>query len=95
MDTALIQTGQSKQSSVGTTWEKQMDTTSNKDVLEILDQNTKWWEQAAVTCERTAAQCSNGHKEEWELMAAVYQERAEKVARFLIELGGRGNGAHG
>jgi len=72
-----------------------MDTTNNGDILEILDQNAKWWEQAAVTCERTAAQYSNGQKEEWELMAAVYQERAQKVARFIEELRGKGNGAHG
>jgi len=95
MQINMIQTSQSKQFSSKATWGKQMDTTNGNDILEILDLNAKWWEQAAVSCERTAAQSSNGKKEEWELMAAVYQERARKVARFIEELRARSNGAHG
>jgi hypothetical protein len=85
---------EAKQSLVKTTWEKLMDTTSDE-ILEILEQNAKWWEQAAVTCERTASHLPPGEKEKWQLMGAVYRERAEKHAHLIEQLPHRSNGAHG
>lgn len=76
------------------TWEKRMNT-SNEGILEILEQNAKWWEQAAVTCERTAAHLPSSEKEEWELMGAVYRERAGKHAHLIEELRKNGKGASG
>jgi hypothetical protein len=68
---------------------------SNEGILEILEQNAKWWEQAAVTCERTAAQLASGKKEEWELMGAVYRERAGKHAHLIEQMRKNGKGANG
>jgi hypothetical protein len=69
--------------------------TSNENILEILEQNAKWWEQAAVTCERTASCAAPGKKEEWQLMAAVYQERAEKFTHVIETLRQKSDTAHG
>lgn len=59
---------------------------SMQDVLEILEENVMWWEQAASTCERTGARLPTGEKEGWQLMGAVYRERAEKHARLVEQL---------
>jgi hypothetical protein len=82
-----------KQSTVKAPWEKLMDT-SNEGILEILEQNAKWWEQAAVTCEQTAANHATGKKEEWELLSAVYRERAGRHLQLIEELRKSGNGMH-
>ena len=64
-------------------------------ILEILEENVKWWEQAAVTCEHTATRLPAGEKEGWELMGAVYRERAEKHTRLVEQLRRDNNGARG
>ena len=69
--------------------------TSTQDILEILEDNVKWWEQAAVTCEHTAARLLTGEKEGWQLMGAVYRERAEKHTRLIEQLRRETNAAHG
>lgn len=74
-----------KQLMTGTAWNKQM-SASHEDVLEILEQNAKWWEHAALTCESTADRYPSGRREEWQLMGAVYRERAEKVSQFIAQL---------
>jgi hypothetical protein len=76
---------QSGTSQTNKTWERSMDT-SIQSILEILEENVNWWEQAAVTCEQTAAHLPSGEKEGWQLMGAVYRERAEKHARFVEQL---------
>jgi hypothetical protein len=63
-------------------------------ILEILEENVKWWEQAAVTCEHTAARLPEGEKEGWQLMGAVYRERAEKHTRLVEQMRGENNSAH-
>jgi hypothetical protein len=75
-------TGQSDRAVVRATWEKSMDA-SMQSILEILEENVKWWEQAAVTCEHTATRLPAGEKEGWQLMGAVYRERAEKHTRLV------------
>jgi hypothetical protein len=85
---------QSDESIIRKTGERGKDT-SDKGILEILEQNAKWWEQAAVTCENTAARLPSGEKEEVLLMSAVYRERAGMHARLIEQLRGRGNGARG
>jgi hypothetical protein len=85
---------QSDESIIRKTGERGKDT-SDKGILEILEQNAKWWEQAAVTCENTAARLQPGEKEEVLLMSAVYRERASMHARLIEQLHGRGNGARG
>lgn len=67
---------------------------SNADILEALRQNANWWEQAAATCESAANRMPIG-KEEWQLMGAVYRERAQKVLQLLEQLQAKGDGAHG
>jgi hypothetical protein len=64
---------------------KRMDS-SNDDVLELLEQNASWWEQAALTCEQIAANHGLGTKEEWQLMGAVYRERAQRHAQIIDQL---------
>jgi hypothetical protein len=60
--------------------------TSMQSILEILQENVNWWEQAAITCEHTAANLSPGDKEGWQLMGAVYRERAAKHTRLVEQL---------
>jgi hypothetical protein len=74
-----------KQFMTNAAWENRMNS-SIEAILELLEQNVKWWEQAAITCEQTAAQVDPTRKEEWWLMGAVYRERAEKHSRLLEHL---------
>jgi hypothetical protein len=85
---------QSDESVIRKTGERGKDP-SDKGILEILEQNAKWWEQAAVTCENTAARLPSGEKEEVLLMSAVYRERASMHARLIEQLRGSGNAARG
>jgi hypothetical protein len=73
------------QSTVSSTWEKRMDSSTDP-VFELLEQNASWWEQAALTCEHIAANHGLGTREEWQLMGAVYRERAQKHAQILDQL---------
>jgi hypothetical protein len=75
-------------------WERNMDA-SMQHILEILEENVGWWEQAAVTCEDTASRLATGEKEGWELMGAVYRERAEKHSRLVEQVRQANNAAHG
>ena len=88
MDSAAatpMETVRNNQSTVSSTWEKRMDSSTDT-VLELLEQNASWWEQAALTCEHIAANHGLGTKEEWQLMGAVYRERAQKHAQILDQL---------
>jgi hypothetical protein len=67
---------------------------SDEGILEILEQNAKWWEHAAATCENTASLAS-GQKEEWLLLCAVYRERADIHARLVEQLRRKSEGASG
>jgi hypothetical protein len=73
--------------------ENPMDTDTG-DLFELLQQNAKWWEQAAVTCEGSAAQLPSGAKEELQLLGAVYRERAQKFSKLIEGLGKNGVTAH-
>jgi hypothetical protein len=88
MDSALAaptETVRNSQSTVSSTWEKRMNSLIDP-VFELLEQNASWWEQAALTCEHIAAKHGLGTKEEWQLMGAVYRERAQKHAQILDQL---------
>ncbi|HEY4740847.1 MAG TPA: hypothetical protein VIH76_09665 [Candidatus Acidoferrales bacterium] len=93
MATQAIGTGQGSQSAARGRWEKMMDT-STDGILEFLEQNEKWWKQAAETCERTAVDLATGEKEAWQLLGAVYRERAEKHERIIERLRQNTNGEH-
>jgi hypothetical protein len=88
---SITEKNQGEQSLPHTTWERSMYNTI-QNVLEILEENVNWWEQAATTCEHTAARLPTGEKEGWELMGAVYRERAEKHARLFEQLRQATNG---
>jgi len=75
-------------------WEKSMDS-SIQEILGILEDNVKWWEQAAVTCEHAASHLPTGEKEGWLLMGAVYRERAQKHTRLVEQMRRENNAAHG
>jgi hypothetical protein len=94
MHAKTIGTNRGKRFMPSATWEKRMDT-STEDILEILEQNANWWKQAAATCEGSVAQLASNSKEEWQLMAAVYRERANKLTHLLEQLRHKTNGAHG
>jgi hypothetical protein len=66
-------------------------TSSTENIFELLEQNAKWWEQAAVLCEQTVAQLEPGRREEWHLMGAVYRERADKHVHLIEYLRQKGN----
>jgi hypothetical protein len=92
MDSAAAmptETIRSNQSAGSSTWEKRMESSTDP-VFELLEQNASWWEQAALTCEHIAANHGLGTKEEWQLMGAVYRERAHKHAQVLDELRRKG-----
>jgi hypothetical protein len=74
-------------------WEKRMEI-AMQGILEILDENVRWWEQAAVTCEHAAVRLPVGEKEGWQLMGAVYRERAEKHARLVEQVRQGNHSAH-
>jgi hypothetical protein len=85
MQMATIGKDQSKSSLTDASWERSMDT-SMQNILEILEENVNWWEQAAITCEQAATHSPTGEKEGWQLMGAVYRERADKHARLFEQL---------
>jgi hypothetical protein len=85
MHVSTSERNQSEQSLPNASWERSMDT-SMQNVLEILEENVNWWEQAAITCEHAAGRLPSGEKEGWELMGAVYRERAEKHTRLVEQL---------
>jgi hypothetical protein len=94
MQVAMTGKGQSEQSLVNATWEKRMDH-SSQEILELIAENVKWWEQAAVTCEHTATRLPTGDKEGWQLMGAVYRERAQKHSRLVEQLRRENIATHG
>jgi len=94
MHVAMTGKAQSERSRVNVTWEKRMDN-SIQEILELLAENVKWWEQAALTCEHTATRLPTGEQEGWQLMGAVYRERAEKHTRLVEQLRRETNAAHG
>jgi hypothetical protein len=94
MHATNVTTNRGKRFMPRATWEKQMDT-STENILETLEQNANWWEQAAATCEGPITQLASNSKEEWQLMAAVYRERANKLTHLLEQLRHKTNGAHG
>ncbi len=59
-----------------------------EDIFEMLERDTKTWQQAALDCERAAAYFPSGEKEdrEWRLLSAVYRERADVNARLIERL---------
>jgi hypothetical protein len=94
MHVSMTGKAQSEQSRVNVTWEKRMDS-SIQDILDLLAENVKWWEQAADTCEHTATRLPTGEKEGWQLMGAVYRERAEKHSRLVEQLRRENIATHG
>jgi hypothetical protein len=73
--------------SYSSTGEKHLD---SDPVFELLEQNASWWEQAALTCEQIAANHGLATKEEWQLMGAVYRERAQKHMQIIDQLRQKG-----
>jgi hypothetical protein len=94
MQVSATRKNQGDRSLTNATWEKRMDS-SIRDILGILEDNVKWWEQAAVTCEHTASRLPTGEKEGWLLMGAVYRERAQKHTLLVEQLRRENNAAHG
>ena len=91
LSTTAIDQGQKSVTTVP--GEKRMDI-AMQGILEILGENVKWWEQAAVTCEHTATRLPEGEKEGWQLMGAVYRERAEKHSRLIEQFRCENSSAH-
>jgi hypothetical protein len=75
------------------TGERHLDSSTDH-IFELLEQNASWWEQAALTCEQIAANHGLGAKEEWQLMGAVYRERAQRHMQIIDQLRQRGMSAH-
>jgi len=55
-------------------------------MLEILEQNAKWWEKAAEHCETLVERASEKNRQELTFMCAVYKERADLHARLARQL---------
>jgi hypothetical protein len=65
---------------------------SDQRVLEILEHNAKWWEQAAFTCESAAPSSDPEKALVWQLFGAVYRERAGINARLIEQSQRKGDG---
>jgi hypothetical protein len=50
---------------------------STQDTIRFLEENKKWWEDAADLCEHKAKSLRSPDKEIELLLSAVYRERAE------------------
>jgi hypothetical protein len=94
MHVAMTGKAQSERSRVNVPWEKRMDN-SIQEIVELLAENVRWWEQAALSCEHTAKRLPTGEKEGWQLMGAVYRERAEKHTRLVEQLRRENRAARG
>jgi len=93
MQAAATSMYRKQQSSMQESRENLMETATG-DLFELLQQNVKWWEQAAVTCENSAAHLPPGAKEELQLMGAVYRERAQKFSHVIEGLRKNGQATH-
>jgi hypothetical protein len=85
------------------TWPGEQGMRTSESILEILEQNAKWWEKAAAHCESLCQHASDKNRQDLALMSAVYKERADIHARLIEQLrrgdevrpftpGGNGNG---
>ena len=88
--TVTVRSERSTEDSLGESMDSSTDV-----VFELLEQDVSWWEQAALMCERIAENPASGTKEEWQLMGAVYRERAQKHTHLINELRQRRTGTHG
>jgi hypothetical protein len=60
---------------------------TSESVLEMLEQNARWWKKAADHCESVAPHLHDpAKKQEFMLMSAVYQERADIHAQMVERL---------
>jgi hypothetical protein len=59
---------------------------SNQEIIDLLEQNEKWWQDAADSCEHRAAILPSVEKEVQLLLAAVYRERAERHTQTLVRV---------
>jgi hypothetical protein len=60
---------------------------TSESILEVLEQNARWWEKAAAHCESITAHLLDPRKkEEFMFMSAVYQERADIHAHLVEQL---------
>jgi hypothetical protein len=50
-----------------------------KEVLSLAESNARWLEEAAQHFERVAVQFHDVEKAQWQLLAAVYREKAQDV----------------
>jgi hypothetical protein len=55
-------------------------------ILEILEQNAKWWEKAAEHCETLVQHATEKNQQELTFMCAVYKERADLHARLAQQV---------
>ncbi len=94
MDMTTMGPSSGKRSSDARTIGELMDK-SKDGILEFLEQNAKWWEQAALACEQTGAHLASGEREVWRLMAAIYRERADMHNVLIEKLRQEVNAAHG
>jgi hypothetical protein len=60
---------------------------TSESILEVFEQNARWWQKAAAHSECLGAQLLDpGKKEEFVFMSAVYQERADIHAHLVDQL---------
>jgi hypothetical protein len=62
---------------------------TSESILEVFEQNARWWQKAADHCESLGTQLPDPNKkEEFMFMSAVYQERADLHAHLVEQLRG-------
>jgi hypothetical protein len=50
-----------------------------KEVFSVVESDSRWFNDAAQYLEDYANQLNDGEKPKWELLAAVYRERAQLI----------------
>lgn len=69
--------------------------TSISDMIQFLEENKKWWEDAADLCEQRAESLRSPEKEAELLLCAVYRERADRQSQAIEGLRNKVDSAQG
>jgi hypothetical protein len=63
-----------------------------KEVLSFVEGDARWWDEAAQHVEELASSLPDAEKTKWDLLAAVYHERAKAHAELVGSVRKRSGG---
>ncbi|HWO33605.1 MAG TPA: hypothetical protein VNO32_32820 [Candidatus Acidoferrum sp.] len=62
------------------------------EVLSFVEGDVRWWDEAAQRVEELARRLSEAERAKWELLAAVYRERAQAHTELVGSVRKRSGG---